>query len=68
MTDKPWYRSRTLWFNAAGAALLAADAAADVLQPLMGAEARLYVAALLVAGNAFLRAVTTQPLAKGPRP
>lgn len=60
---KPWYASRTLWINSilAGTTVLAANL--QVLQPLIGPA--FYVASICVVAsvNAFLRLLTTQPIA-----
>lgn len=59
---KPWWRSRTLWFNAVVAALAAAEAGFGVLQPVLPANAYAAISLLLVVGNAVLRFLTTQGL------
>lgn len=61
---KPWYRSRTLWFNAAVAALGALEAGAGLLQPYVAGNVYAWGLALLTAGNAALRVITTQGLTK----
>ena len=59
---KPWWRSRTLWFNALCAALAAAQAGYGLLQPLLPVNAYAVLAFALPLGNAVLRVRTTQPL------
>lgn len=67
MDKKPWYQSKTIWFNVVAAALAAAGAATDVLQPVLG-ENGIYVmiAGVLPVANMILRAATSQPLGKPP--
>lgn len=64
---KPWYRSRTLWFNAAATVPLLADAVASnlgLLQPLIPAKWWPAVLAGITIGNLWLRAVTTSALTR----
>ncbi len=55
---KVWYRSRTIWFNAVAASLIALEASGNYLQPVLGE--RLYPAAMLgiILINVWLRIVT----------
>ena len=64
MTTKRWWRSRTLWFNALVAALAAAEASANLIQPYVAGNVYGWGLMLLTAGNAVLRIVTTQGLTK----
>ena len=60
--SKPWWRSRTVWFNAGTAALLLLDAVAaslGMLQPLVPAGAWPWVAAVVTVVNLWLRAITS---------
>lgn len=59
---KCWWKSRTLWFNAACAALLALEAATGVIQPYVPVNVYLVMAAVLPVVNAILRVITTQAL------
>jgi hypothetical protein len=59
---KPWYASRTLWFNGVMGAATAAEAAVGMLQPVLGDAAYATLAFVLVVGNAALRALTVQPI------
>lgn len=54
--------SKTLWFNAAGAALLALEANLHLLQPYVAGNAYAWVATGLAVGNAALRFFTTQSI------
>lgn len=57
---KPWWASRTLWFNAVVAALAAAEASFSLLQPLLPVDAYQALTFALVVGNAGLRIVTSK--------
>ncbi len=61
-TTKPWWTSKTLWVNAAFAALLAIEAKLALLQPLLPVNFYALVATVLPAVNAVLRIVTTHAL------
>lgn len=61
---KPWWRSKTLWFNSIVAGLGALEASAHLLQPYLPGNIYGYGLALLTVGNAVLRIVTTQGLRK----
>ncbi len=57
---KPWYLSKTLWFNALVGALVAAEASFQLLQPVLSVNVYGAASFLLTVGNAFLRVITTQ--------
>ena len=57
---KPWYRSKTIWFNAIAAAFVALEAVFHLLQPLLGPVTYPVVLVVITVGNAFLRVITTQ--------
>lgn len=62
---KPWWRSRTLWFNALASVPLLFDAAASnlgLLQPLIPPRYYPLVVAVITIGNLWLRAITSSPL------
>lgn len=59
---KPWWRSRTLWCNAAAAALVALEANTGLLQPHLPVNFYTALAVALPIINALLRVVTTQAL------
>lgn len=61
---KPWWRSKTLWFNALVGALAAAEASFGVLQPLVPANAYAVLSFLLIVGNAALRVISTAALTR----
>ncbi len=58
---KPWYRSRTLWFNMLMAALAVAEINFGMLRPLFGEDETVFKAFsfALMAGNAALRVITS---------
>ena len=57
---KPWYKSRTLWVNAAVAALAAFELVSGLLQPFLSVNVFTAVAVGLPVINAVLRVITTQ--------
>lgn len=59
---KPWYRSKTLWFNAACAAVAAAEASLGLLKDTLPIDGYALLSFVLVVGNAALRASTRQGL------
>lgn len=61
---KPWWKSKTLMFNAAIGALAALEASANLIQPYLPGNIYGYGMMLLTVGNAVLRIVTTQGLGK----
>jgi hypothetical protein len=60
---KPWWHSKTLWFNLVVALLAAAEAGFSILQPLLPVNAYAALTFLLTVGNAGLRVITTTALA-----
>ena len=60
---KPWWRSKTLWFNLLCTLAAAAEAGMGLLQPALPVNAYAVLVFTLVVGNAGLRFVTTQALA-----
>lgn len=61
---KPWWKSKTLMFNAAVGALAALESSANLIQPYLPGNVYGYGLMLLTVGNAALRIVTTQGLTK----
>lgn len=61
---KPWWKSKTLWFNAIIAGLTALEASANLIQPYLPGNVYGYGLMLLAVGNGALRIVTTQGLTK----
>lgn len=59
MNCKRWYRSRTLWFNAAVLMLAAAETQLNVLQGVLPGGLYAWLAFILPIGNALLRFITT---------
>ena len=62
-TAKPWYRSRTIWFNAICTALGAAELSLGLLQAMLPVDAYAVLSFVLVVGNTVLRSLTAAPLA-----
>lgn len=62
---KPWWHSKTLWFNAVCTALAATETAFSLLQPMLPVNVYAVLAFALAVGNAVLRAVTTVRLTLG---
>lgn len=60
---KPWFKSRTLWFNGGLLALAAAEAQLGLLKDVLPGGLYTWLAFVLPVGNAFLRVVTTTALA-----
>lgn len=60
--SKPWYQSKTIWFNILVAALAAAEVSASMIQPFVQGNIYGYGLLLLTVGNASLRIITTQGL------
>lgn len=59
---KPWYLSKTLWFNAICAALAALEANTGILQPFLPVNFYSALAVSLPIVNAVLRVITTKGL------
>lgn len=57
---KPFWRSKTLWFNAIVGALAALEANAHLVQAFVPGNSFAWGMLLLTVGNAVLRIVTTQ--------
>lgn len=66
---KPFWTSRTLWFNAVVAALAALEYAGGYLRGLVPGDVFGWGMALLAVGNAVLRVLTFRPVGwrRGPR-
>ena len=62
MNAKPWWQSRTIWFNAIVIALAAAEANAKMIQPYVPGNVYGWCVMLLTIGNTLLRFLTTQAL------
>lgn len=59
---KPWWKSRTLLFNALIGVGAAAESSLHLLQPLLGEQTYPILLFGVTVGNAFLRVLTTQAL------
>lgn len=63
-TAKPWWKSRTLRFNAAAAVLFAIEAKASLIQSYVPGSVYAWGVMILTAGNAALRVITTVGVGK----
>lgn len=61
---KPWWKSKTLWVNAAVLGLAAVEANLRLLEPAIGVDIYRLLAFALPVVNAMLRFVTTEGLAR----
>lgn len=61
-TTKPWYKSRTLWFNAIVAILIALETGLHIIQPYVPGNIYAWSLLLLIIVNAALRIITSQGL------
>ena len=59
---KPWYKSKTIWFNIIVAMLAALEASSAMIQPFVKGDVYGYALLILTIGNAGLRIITTQGL------
>jgi hypothetical protein len=65
---KPFWKSKTLWFNLLSGLLLFLDQNSLTLQQHLGTNVAAWIAAVVTSGNAILRVVTNQPLSATPAP
>ena len=61
---KPWYRSKTLWFNLIIGSLAALEANMGALSGFIRADWYAIICIVLPVGNAILRIVSTAKLTK----
>lgn len=59
MNRKPWYLSRTIWFNLIVLALASAETQLQVLKDVLPGGLYAWLAFVLPVGNAALRFITT---------
>ena len=62
VSEKPWWSSKTLWFNVVVAALLAVEMNFPSLQGFIEPQTYAYLAMLINAANVALRVVTKSPV------
>ena len=63
LPSKPWWQSRTLWFNLVVAGLAAAEVGFPTLKPLLPDNLYQILTFVLVVGNALLRVITSKAIA-----
>lgn len=56
---KPWYYSKTIWFNMLVAGLMALEASFSMLQPSIPVDVYGMLATTLAVGNALLRVISS---------
>lgn len=61
---KPWYKSKTIWFNVMAAMGAAAEASLTVIQGEMNPNYFLALTIFVAGGNVVLRFISTQGLTK----
>jgi hypothetical protein len=59
---KPWWQSKTLWFNALIVGLASLQASANLIQPFIPGNVYGWGLLILTVGNAVLRVFTNQAL------
>lgn len=59
---KPWWHSKTIWFNLLCATLGAAELSIGLLQAVLPVNAYAVLSFVLLVGNTALRVVTNTPL------
>lgn len=64
MYRKAWWKSKTIWFNAASAGLIAVEASLHLLQDKVGPYVYLALAGVVAGGNVILRTMTTEGISK----
>jgi hypothetical protein len=62
MKLKPWYKSKTLWFNLSIAGLAALETSFSFLQPVIPEAYYGILITVLAIGNALLRVISTKTL------
>jgi hypothetical protein len=61
---KPWWKSKTVWFNVLMAVLAGAEGSLNVFQPLLPVNVWPVFVAVVTCLNLVLRAVSTQTITK----
>ena len=60
--SKPWWHSRTVWFNTITAILASLELSFGVLQPVLPPQWYAAVVLVVTVGNIILRTITVQGL------
>lgn len=61
---KPWWKSKTIWFNIVVAGLVALEASFSMLQPILPVNTYGILTTVLAVGNAILRVISKTQLTK----
>lgn len=61
---KPWFKSKTIWFNMIMAALVALEASIGALSGVIPANWYIVFSIVLPVGNAMLRVISTMEITK----
>jgi hypothetical protein len=61
---KPWYTSKTIWFNIAAAMGAALEASLSIIQGELKPEYYLILVVFVAGGNVILRMLSTQGIGK----
>lgn len=64
VAQKPWWKSKVIWFNAACAALTALEASMHFIQPYIPGNVYGWIILFVTMTNAFLRVITSQAIFK----
>lgn len=62
VNDKPWWQSRTMWFNALLGIGMAVEGQLALIHPFLGEKTYAAFAIGLLSGNAVLRVITSMGL------
>lgn len=67
LNSKPWYKSKTIWYNVALGLVAAGNELApllDLMDPEPASVLRPLLIVALAVGNTILRIITTKPVAR----
>lgn len=67
LNSKPWWKSKTIWYNVAITLVATANEMApvvDILDPTVADTIRPFLIMALAVGNTVLRVVTTKPVTR----
>lgn len=64
MAKKPWYKSKTIWFNVLAAMGAALEASLSIIQGELNPNVYLSLVILVAGGNVILRFISSQGIGK----